>query len=214
MAERELVPFFPADGGAGEASAAQPDEKSGARRKNRKKGAKAGAEAAPRPTPPKAPEPAQSSKSSEPKGKSKKTHGKETSTPAKQDPATDKKASPAQRRAQPVSDVAAAAAAAAFAGGAFEQSPDPRQLPQPKRSFNYEPPRRAQALPFALDAAVTNEEKSRSLCSLLGVESPNSVSAVAPVIPEAKLAEANREAVATDAVATQQLCTILGLRAC
>lgn len=202
MAERELVPFFPEDVPSVASTPSAPptaERPAGGKRKNKLKTS----------VPPRPPETADVASTPQKPGKGKKG-GTRAAAKAQQKP---KEVAKAPARAQPQNK----GVKAAFAGSAFEQSPDPSTLPKP-RFGGVGSGNRAQGSPTMTMASPAYsgsdvDDLARNMSALLGIGSgsPVSVSEVAPQIPEASLN--GMGGLTEHNAATKELRSILGVKA-
>ncbi|KAG8458923.1 hypothetical protein KFE25_004257 [Diacronema lutheri] len=206
-AQRELVPFFPAE--APDTSAADavasPQPPSGTKRSRRlkKKGDTGGAALSDAGGSPLAP-PARS------------TGAKKQQTPPAKVASKGKKAPPLQTAtlqptASPKPNTTPSKLAGAFAGAAFEQSPHPKSLPKPRFAGKAASP--AQGSPASL-GPMDAPDATQVLRALLGValELPSQTPASADRTTGAGGNFSLGPAMQNDA--TQQLCSLLGVKAC
>jgi hypothetical protein len=204
LGDRELVPFFAADDAAGiiAAPSSGSPEQNGQKRSRRLKkppadaaSATASAAAPPQPslvdTQPKLAKAAKKVTSTTPPPKA----GKGKKVPAAQpSSASPKQATPSK-------------GGPAFAGGAFEKSPHPSSLPKPRFSGQSSP---LQTSPVA--GPINTVHATQALRTLLGVPVELPSTARQPAAPPALFSLGAAAASAPNA--SQQLCSMLGVRAC
>mmetsp|Transcript_25962 Transcript_25962/g.70217 ORF Transcript_25962/g.70217 Transcript_25962/m.70217 type:complete len:212 (+) Transcript_25962:105-740(+) len=209
FAERELVPFFPTEGSNVETTPTGSPRQSAPKRTRRaKKGLATDAQTPEAPAAAKD-TPAASAASKGKKGKSAKLV-EAARTAAQETPQAKggkKAASPCNNKSRGSSpENQTPSGKPAFAGAAFEQSPHPSSLPKPSfMGGQQSPPRSAPSSP---PRAPDAQAATQHLRSLLGV-------VPAAPLPEAAAPPPAPEYLATghDPMATQHLCSLLGVKA-
>mmetsp|Transcript_24090 Transcript_24090/g.62063 ORF Transcript_24090/g.62063 Transcript_24090/m.62063 type:complete len:244 (+) Transcript_24090:88-819(+) len=111
-----------------------------------------------------------------------------------------------------------------FAGAAFEQSPDPSSLPKPRFTGGSPVTATVPVAPPLVPVSLPppNEAARAQLCSLLGVQTSASASFTSvAAVPQGPARDTSPYAAASMSAAggapitaTQQLCSMLGVRAC